>query len=163
MIMASASCAEAATPPSHRPASASPRGHAAPVCRARGREGGPEGAGSRNAGLGEPGLSFTTTDLSLVKMVEVEYTQLQHILYSHMEAADDELEAHLGSALLGARARWTHWRRRRPVPSAVPAAGDGAVKEGAGNSGPKGAPEARAKSTVRVCLEACFNILNMPL
>jgi transcription factor-like protein 5 len=30
----------------------------------------------------------------------VEYTQLQHILYSHMEAADGELEARLGSALL---------------------------------------------------------------
>ncbi|XP_006167171.2 transcription factor-like 5 protein [Tupaia chinensis] len=35
-------------------------------------------------------------------MTEVEYTQLQHILYSHMEAADGELEARLSSALLAA-------------------------------------------------------------
>uniref|UniRef100_A0A8C5W272 Transcription factor like 5 n=1 Tax=Microcebus murinus TaxID=30608 RepID=A0A8C5W272_MICMU len=39
-------------------------------------------------------------DLSLVELTEVEYTQLQHILYSHMDAADGELEARLGSALL---------------------------------------------------------------
>ncbi|MBZ3891621.1 Transcription factor-like 5 protein [Sciurus carolinensis] len=41
------------------------------------------------------GLSFTTTDLSLVEMTEVEYTQLQHILHSHVEAAGGELEARL--------------------------------------------------------------------
>uniref|UniRef100_G3SC56 Transcription factor like 5 n=1 Tax=Gorilla gorilla gorilla TaxID=9595 RepID=G3SC56_GORGO len=36
-------------------------------------------------------------------MTEVEYTQLQHILYSHMEAAaDGELETRLNSALLAA-------------------------------------------------------------
>ncbi|KAM5246537.1 transcription factor-like 5 protein isoform 2-T2 [Ctenodactylus gundi] len=63
-------------------------------------EEGPAGAGGGDAALGEQGLSFTTTDLSLVEMTEVEYTQLQHILYSHMEAADGELEARLGSALL---------------------------------------------------------------
>ncbi|KAM4842657.1 transcription factor-like 5 protein isoform 4-T4 [Thomomys bottae] len=71
-----------------------------PEAGAAGGEAGPEGAGGGDAALGEPGLSFTTTDLSLVEMTEVEYTQLQHILYSHMEAADGELEARLGSALL---------------------------------------------------------------
>ena len=71
-----------------------------PEAGATGGEAGPEGAGGGDAALGEPGLSFTTTDLSLVEMTEVEYTQLQHILYSHMEAADGELEARLGSALL---------------------------------------------------------------
>ncbi|XP_004841084.1 transcription factor-like 5 protein isoform X2 [Heterocephalus glaber] len=68
---------------------------------AAGGDVGPEDAGGGDAALGESGLSFTTTDLSLVEMTEVEYTQLQHILYSHMEAADGELEARLGSALLG--------------------------------------------------------------
>lgn len=72
-----------------------------PEAGAVGGDAGPEGAGGGDAALGEPGLSFTTTDLSLVEMTEVEYTQLQHILYSHMEAADGELEARLGSALLG--------------------------------------------------------------
>ncbi|KAM6147459.1 transcription factor-like 5 protein isoform 4-T4 [Erethizon dorsatum] len=72
-----------------------------PEAGAAGGDAGPEGAGGGVAALGEPGLSFTTTDLSLVEMTEVEYTQLQHILYSHMEAADGELEARLGSALLG--------------------------------------------------------------
>ncbi|XP_047395160.1 transcription factor-like 5 protein isoform X2 [Sciurus carolinensis] len=71
-----------------------------PEAGAAGGEAGPEGAGGGDAALGESGLSFTTTDLSLVEMTEVEYTQLQHILYSHMEAADGELEARLGSALL---------------------------------------------------------------
>ncbi|XP_044772290.1 transcription factor-like 5 protein [Neomonachus schauinslandi] len=48
--------------------------------------GGPAGPEGADAAPGEAGLSFTTTDLSLVEMTEVEYTQLQHILYSHMEA-----------------------------------------------------------------------------
>ncbi|XP_042320994.1 transcription factor-like 5 protein [Sceloporus undulatus] len=42
--------------------------------------------------FGEHNLSFTTTDLSLVEMTEIEYTQLQHILYSHMEAQACESE-----------------------------------------------------------------------
>ncbi|XP_051685392.1 transcription factor-like 5 protein isoform X2 [Oryctolagus cuniculus] len=71
-----------------------------PEAGAAGGDAGPEGAGGGDAALGEPGLSFTTTDLSLVEMTEIEYTQLQHILYSHMEAADGELEARLSSALL---------------------------------------------------------------
>lgn len=142
-------------------------GHAAPARRALGRGGDPEGAGGGDEGLGESGLSFTTTDLSLVKMMEVEYTQLQHILYSHMEAADDELEARLGSALLaGPGAGPCAVDSLAPAPPCTQCcarSGDGAVKEGAGDVGPEGAPEARAKSTVRVCLEACFNILNIPL
>ncbi|XP_039720708.1 transcription factor-like 5 protein isoform X3 [Pteropus medius] len=68
--------------------------------------GGPAGPEGADAALGEAGLSFTTTDLSLVEMTEVEYTQLQHILYSHMEAAaaDGELETRLNSAFLAAAA-----------------------------------------------------------
>lgn len=74
-----------------------------PEAGAAGGEAGVEGAGGGDAALGEQGLSFTTTDLSLVEMTEVEYTQLQHILYSHMEAAaDGELETRLNSALLAA-------------------------------------------------------------
>ncbi|XP_069506872.1 transcription factor-like 5 protein [Ambystoma mexicanum] len=48
----------------------------------------------------EQGLSFTTTDLNLVEMTEIEYTQLQHILYSHMEAQanEGEMETRLNSA-----------------------------------------------------------------
>ncbi|XP_019365681.1 PREDICTED: transcription factor-like 5 protein isoform X2 [Gavialis gangeticus] len=54
--------------------------------------------------LGEHNLSFTTTDLNLVEMTEVEYTQLQHILYSHMEAQanDGDMDARLSSALFSA-------------------------------------------------------------
>ncbi|XP_045742031.1 transcription factor-like 5 protein isoform X2 [Mirounga angustirostris] len=68
--------------------------------------GGPAGPEGADAAPGEAGLSFTTTDLSLVEMTEVEYTQLQHILYSHMEAAaaDGELDARLSSAFLAAAA-----------------------------------------------------------
>ncbi|XP_024207910.1 transcription factor-like 5 protein isoform X2 [Pan troglodytes] len=74
-----------------------------PEAGAAGGEAAVEGAGGGDAALGEPGLSFTTTDLSLVEMTEVEYTQLQHILCSHMEAAaDGELETRLNSALLAA-------------------------------------------------------------
>ncbi|XP_075384456.1 transcription factor-like 5 protein isoform X2 [Tenrec ecaudatus] len=64
---------------------------------------GPAGEGGGDAAL-EPALSFTTTDLSLVEMTEIEYTQLQHILYSHMEAqaADGELETRLNSAFFAA-------------------------------------------------------------
>ncbi|KAM6163443.1 transcription factor-like 5 protein isoform 2-T2 [Rhynchocyon petersi] len=64
---------------------------------------GPAAGGDGDAAL-EPALSFTTTDLSLVEMTEIEYTQLQHILYSHMEAqaADGELETRLNSAFFAA-------------------------------------------------------------
>ncbi|XP_058542171.1 transcription factor-like 5 protein isoform X4 [Neofelis nebulosa] len=84
--------------------------------------GGPAGPEGADAAPGEAGLSFTTTDLSLVEMTEVEYTQLQHILYSHMEAAaaDGELDARLSSAFLAATA-----------PGAATAAGGFAAAGGA--------------------------------
>nr|XP_058929977.1 transcription factor-like 5 protein [Kogia breviceps] len=68
--------------------------------------GGPAGPEGADAALGEAGQSFTTTDLSLVEMTEIEYRQLQHILYSHVEeaAADGELETRLNSAFLAAAA-----------------------------------------------------------
>ncbi|KFP89795.1 Transcription factor-like 5 protein, partial [Apaloderma vittatum] len=49
--------------------------------------------------LGEQNLSFTTTDVSLVEMMEIDYSQLQHILYSHTEAqgSEGEVEARLSS------------------------------------------------------------------
>ncbi|NXI67454.1 TCFL5 protein, partial [Anseranas semipalmata] len=64
--------------------------------------GGP--AGSSDVSFGEQNLSFTTTDLSLVEMTEIEYTQLQHILYSHMEAqaGEGEVEARVNSAFFSA-------------------------------------------------------------
>ncbi|XP_068379956.1 transcription factor-like 5 protein isoform X4 [Eschrichtius robustus] len=68
--------------------------------------GGPAGPEGADAAPGEAGLSVATTDLSLVEMTEVEYTQLQQILYSHMEAVatDGELETRLNSAFLAAAA-----------------------------------------------------------
>ncbi|NXT91383.1 TCFL5 protein, partial [Anhinga rufa] len=55
--------------------------------------------GSSDVSFGEQNLSFTTTDVSLVEMMEIEYTQLQHILYSHTEAqaSEGEVEARLNS------------------------------------------------------------------
>lgn len=55
--------------------------------------------GPTDSSFGEHNLSFTTTDLSLVEMTEIEYTQLQHILYSHMEAQsnENEMESRLNS------------------------------------------------------------------
>ncbi|NXI54389.1 TCFL5 protein, partial [Chloroceryle aenea] len=55
--------------------------------------------GSSDVSLGEQNLSFTTTDVSLVELMEIEYTQLQHVLHSHMEAqaGGAEVEAKLGS------------------------------------------------------------------
>ncbi|XP_064888445.1 transcription factor-like 5 protein isoform X4 [Columba livia] len=47
--------------------------------------------GSSDVAFGEHNLSFTTTDVSLVEMMEIEYTQLQHILYSHTEAQASEV------------------------------------------------------------------------
>ncbi|NXN34103.1 TCFL5 protein, partial [Nycticryphes semicollaris] len=54
---------------------------------------------SSDISFGEQNLSFTTTDVSLVEMMEIEYTQLQHILYSHAEAqaSEGEVEARLSS------------------------------------------------------------------
>ncbi|XP_010126353.1 PREDICTED: transcription factor-like 5 protein [Chlamydotis macqueenii] len=45
--------------------------------------------------FGEQNLSFTTTDVSLVEMMEIEYSQLQHMLHSHTEAraSEGEVEA----------------------------------------------------------------------
>ncbi|XP_057552674.1 transcription factor-like 5 protein [Hippopotamus amphibius kiboko] len=119
-------------------------------------------------------------------MTEVEYAQLQHILYSHMEAAaaDGEFERRLSSAFLAAAGG-----RAARVPGAVPpalAVGGfagaspclGAVDEqelrstllseagaapaaqrtpGAGKENAEGAAEARAKPAVRVGLEDRFN------
>ncbi|KAM4622956.1 transcription factor-like 5 protein [Discoglossus pictus] len=64
----------------------------------------PSTSGSSDAMLNEQALSFTTTDLNLVEMTEIEYTQLQHILYSHMEAQanEGELETRLNSAFFTA-------------------------------------------------------------
>uniref|UniRef100_A0A8C8AXK3 Transcription factor like 5 n=1 Tax=Otus sunia TaxID=257818 RepID=A0A8C8AXK3_9STRI len=55
--------------------------------------------GSGEVSFGEQNLSFTTTDVSLVEMMEIEYTQLQRILYSHTEAraSEGEAEARLSS------------------------------------------------------------------
>nr|XP_014342423.1 PREDICTED: transcription factor-like 5 protein isoform X2 [Latimeria chalumnae] len=52
----------------------------------------------------EQELSFTSTDLNFVEMTEVEYTQLQHILYSHMETqtAEGEIENRLNPAFFSA-------------------------------------------------------------
>ncbi|NXN34933.1 TCFL5 protein, partial [Rhinoptilus africanus] len=54
---------------------------------------------SSDVSLGEQAPSFTTADVSLVEMMEIEYTQLQHILYSQAEAqaSEGEVEAGLGS------------------------------------------------------------------
>ncbi|XP_030318940.1 transcription factor-like 5 protein isoform X1 [Calypte anna] len=55
--------------------------------------------GSSDVSFGEQNLSFTTTDVNLVEMMEIEYTQLQRILYSHTEAqgSEGEVEARLGA------------------------------------------------------------------
>ncbi|NXJ02141.1 TCFL5 protein, partial [Psophia crepitans] len=55
--------------------------------------------GSSDVSFGEQNLSFTTTDVGLVEMMEIEYTQLQHVLYSHTEAqaSEGEAEARLSS------------------------------------------------------------------
>ncbi|XP_045385294.1 transcription factor-like 5 protein isoform X2 [Lemur catta] len=148
------------------------------------------------AGAEGGGGAAGAADLSLVELTEVEYTQLQHILYSHMDAADGELEARLGSALLAGPAAppvypvlcppalaadapclgHIDFQELRmmllgeagaPAPGAAEktpggadgarARADGAAKDSAGAAGPEGAPEARAKSAVRVRLEDRFN------
>ncbi|XP_043739419.1 transcription factor-like 5 protein isoform X4 [Cervus elaphus] len=184
--------------------------------------GGPAGPEGADATLGEAGLSFTTTDLSLVEMTEIEYTQLQHILYSHMEAAaaDGELETRLNSAFLAAAAPGATAGSFAAAGGAAAAAAGGAppvypvlcppaladggfaganqclghidfqelrmmllseagaapaaektpgadgpgpgaprpkAPDGAGKENAEGAPEARAKSAVRVRLEDRFN------
>ncbi|XP_009932254.1 transcription factor-like 5 protein isoform X2 [Opisthocomus hoazin] len=55
--------------------------------------------GSSDVSFGEQNLSFTTTDVGLVEMMEIEYTQLQHMLSSHVEAqaSEGEVEARLAS------------------------------------------------------------------
>uniref|UniRef100_A0A8D1HXS1 BHLH domain-containing protein n=1 Tax=Sus scrofa TaxID=9823 RepID=A0A8D1HXS1_PIG len=158
-----------------------------PTCaRSRGGAGAAGAGRGADAALGEAGLSFTTTDLSLVEMTEIEYTQLQHILYSHMEAAaaDGELETRLNSAFLAAAApgaaaggfaaaggaaaelRMMLLSEAGAPPAAekTPGAdgpGPGAPRpkapDGAGKENAEGAPEARAKSAVRVRLEDRFN------
>ncbi|XP_060692162.1 transcription factor-like 5 protein isoform X4 [Hemiscyllium ocellatum] len=64
----------------------------------------------------EPGLNFTNSDLSLVDMSEVEYTQLQHILYSHMESqpVEGELETRLNPTLYQS----TNLANQAPFPTA---------------------------------------------
>lgn len=175
--------------------------------------GGPAGPESADAAPGEAGLSFAPTDLSLVEMTEVEYTQLQHILCSHMDAADGELDARLGSAFLAAAPSATapggfaaggaaaggaapvypvlcppaladggfagaapclghvDFQELRmmllseagapPAAEKTPGAnGPGAARpkaDGKENAGAEGAPEARAKSAVRVRLEDRFS------
>lgn len=54
---------------------------------------------SSDVSFGEQNLSFTTTDVSLVEMMEIEYTQLQHVLCSQMEAqaSEGEVEARLNA------------------------------------------------------------------
>ncbi|NXV78693.1 TCFL5 protein, partial [Atlantisia rogersi] len=55
--------------------------------------------GSSDVSFGEQNLSLPSTDVSLVEMMEIEYTQLQHVLYSHTEAqaGEGEVEARLHS------------------------------------------------------------------
>ncbi|NXC14182.1 TCFL5 protein, partial [Corythaeola cristata] len=55
--------------------------------------------GPSDVPFGEQNLSFATTDVSLVEMMEIEYTQLQHMLYSHAETqvSEGEAEARLNS------------------------------------------------------------------
>ncbi|CAH2303114.1 transcription factor-like 5 [Pelobates cultripes] len=56
--------------------------------------------GSREVMGNEQAMNFTATDLNIVEMTEVEYTQLQQILYSHMDAqaSEGEMEAKLNSS-----------------------------------------------------------------
>ncbi|NXX13890.1 TCFL5 protein, partial [Podargus strigoides] len=57
--------------------------------------------GSGEVPFGEQNLDFTTMDISLVEAMEIEYTQLQHMLCSHTEAhageGEGEVEARLSS------------------------------------------------------------------
>ncbi|XP_063815349.1 transcription factor-like 5 protein [Pseudophryne corroboree] len=56
---------------------------------------------SGEAVLNEQTLSLTTTDLNIMEMTEIEYTQLQQILYSHMESqtSDGDIDTRMNSAL----------------------------------------------------------------
>uniref|UniRef100_A0A8C0PEP0 Transcription factor like 5 n=2 Tax=Canis lupus TaxID=9612 RepID=A0A8C0PEP0_CANLF len=174
--------------------------------------GGPAGPEGADAAPGEAGLSFTTTDLSLVEMTEVEYTQLQHILYSSAflaaaapgaAAAAAAAGGFAAAAAGGAAAAAAGGGGAAPVypvlcppaladggfagaapclghvdfqelrmmllseagaPAKTPGAdgpGPGAprpkVPDGGGKENAEGAPEARAKSAVRVRLEDRFN------
>ncbi|XP_040463892.1 transcription factor-like 5 protein isoform X1 [Falco naumanni] len=55
--------------------------------------------GSSDPSFGEHSLGLATTEVSLVEMTEMEYTQLQHILYSYTEAqaGEGDVEARLGA------------------------------------------------------------------
>uniref|UniRef100_A0A674G9M5 Transcription factor like 5 n=1 Tax=Taeniopygia guttata TaxID=59729 RepID=A0A674G9M5_TAEGU len=56
-------------------------------------------AGSSDSAFGEQNLGFATPEASLVEMMDIEYTQLQHILCSHTEAqsSEGEVEARLSA------------------------------------------------------------------
>lgn len=56
-------------------------------------------AGSSDSSFGEQNLGFATPEASLVEMMDIEYTQLQHILCSHTEAqsSEGEVEARLSA------------------------------------------------------------------
>ncbi|XP_031982434.1 transcription factor-like 5 protein [Corvus moneduloides] len=55
--------------------------------------------GSSDSSFGEQNLGFATPEASLVEMMDIEYTQLQHILCSHTEAqsSEGEVEARLSA------------------------------------------------------------------
>ncbi|RMB95814.1 hypothetical protein DUI87_27928 [Hirundo rustica rustica] len=55
--------------------------------------------GSSDSSFGEQNLGFSTPEASLVEMMDIEYTQLQHILCSHTEAqsSEGEVEARLSA------------------------------------------------------------------
>ncbi|KFP32056.1 Transcription factor-like 5 protein, partial [Colius striatus] len=53
--------------------------------------------GSSDSSFGEQNLCFATTDAGLAEMMEIEYSQLQHMLYSHLEAQGSEGEGRLRS------------------------------------------------------------------
>uniref|UniRef100_A0A8C0EZ12 Transcription factor like 5 n=1 Tax=Bubo bubo TaxID=30461 RepID=A0A8C0EZ12_BUBBB len=73
--------------------------------------------GSSEVSFGEQNLSFTTTDVSLVEMMEIEYTQLQRILYSHTEAraSEGEVEARLNSFSLPGNSCSSNCSGNQPV------------------------------------------------
>ncbi|XP_021272142.1 transcription factor-like 5 protein isoform X1 [Numida meleagris] len=58
-------------------------------------------ASGGDASFGEQSLSFSAADLSLVELTEIEYGQLQHVLYAQMEAQAGEGEAEAGAGAAG--------------------------------------------------------------
>ncbi|NXO02952.1 TCFL5 protein, partial [Rhinopomastus cyanomelas] len=88
------------------------------------------GGSSGQIALGEHNLSFTTTDVSLVEMMEVEYTQLQH-MYSHTEAQASRGDA---EARLGAFSFSGNSADLAPLqPSPLSTSPEGCLSSGAGN------------------------------